>query len=139
MNFQFTSVTAAAFGLFFTSCEVTERRGEEVLDLFPSGFQGTGEVYEGKMSWYSVATNGGTRTASGEKLSDGAHTAAHRTLPFGTRVRVTNLANDRSTVVRITDRGPFIAGRIIDVSLAAGKDLDFIGRGIAPCRIEVLH
>jgi len=65
-------------------------------------------------------------------------TAAHRTLPFDTMVRVTNLNNGKSTTVRITDRGPFIAGRIIDLSLAAAREIELIGPGVAPVRLEVL-
>ncbi len=65
-------------------------------------------------------------------------TAAHRTLPFETMVRVTNLNNGKSTVVRITDRGPFVENRIIDLSLAAARDLELVGPGVAPIRLEVL-
>jgi rare lipoprotein A (peptidoglycan hydrolase) len=66
------------------------------------------------------------------------YTAAHRSLPFGTRVRVTNLNNNRSVVVKINDRGPFIAGRVIDVSGAAASALGIIDSGVAPVSIEVL-
>jgi rare lipoprotein A len=65
-------------------------------------------------------------------------TAAHRTLPFDTRVRVTNLDNGKSTTVRITDRGPFVADRIIDLSLAAAREIDSVGPGVVPVRLEVL-
>jgi len=65
-------------------------------------------------------------------------TAAHRTLPFETMVRVTNLNNGKSTVVRITDRGPFVDNRIIDLSLAAAREVDSIGAGVVPVRVEVL-
>jgi len=65
-------------------------------------------------------------------------TAAHRTLPFDTMVRVTNLNNGKSTTVRITDRGPFVDNRIIDVSLAAAREIDLVGPGVAPVRVEVL-
>lgn len=65
-------------------------------------------------------------------------TAAHRTLPFDTKVRVTNLTNGKSTIVRITDRGPFVEGRIIDLSMAAAQEIDAIGAGVVPVRIEVL-
>ena len=79
----------------------------------------------------------GRRTASGEVFDMGKMTAAHRTLPFGTLVRVTNLDNGRQAVVRINDRGPFERGRIIDVSRAAAHELGFLGRGIAHVRVEV--
>ena len=65
-------------------------------------------------------------------------TAAHRTLPFNTKVRVTNLNNGKSTIVRITDRGPFVQGRIIDLSMAAAREIDSIGPGVVPVRLEVL-
>lgn len=65
-------------------------------------------------------------------------TAAHRTLPFDTMVRVTNVNNGKSTTVRITDRGPFVENRIIDLSLAAAREIDLVGPGVAPVRVEVL-
>jgi rare lipoprotein A len=87
----------------------------------------------GMASWYIDR-----RTASGERYSARALTAAHRKLPFGTRVRVTNLNNNRSIVVRITDRGPYIGNRIIDLSHAAAKELDMVHAGVARVRVEVL-
>ncbi len=68
-----------------------------------------------------------------------ALTAAHRTFPFGTEVRVTNLANDRSVVVRVNDRGPFKEGRLIDLSLRAARELEMVGTGTAKVRLEVLR
>lgn len=90
----------------------------------------------GKASFYSVKTNRGSITASGERLNDTKLTAAHRTLPFGSIVKVTNLSNGRSVVVRINDRGPFISGRVIDVSLAAATSLDFKHKGITRVKVE---
>lgn len=89
----------------------------------------------GKASYYSYHQS----TASGERFNPGAMTAAHRTLPFGTKVRVTDVKTRRSVVVRINDRGPFIRGRIIDVSRAAAKRLGMISRGIATVEIQVLR
>ena len=103
------------------------------------GYRSTGQVYQGKMSWYSVKTNHGTATASGEKFYNASQTAAHKTLPLGTVVKVTNLSNDKSEVVRINDRGPYIPGRIIDVSIGVAGKLDFVGRGVVPCKVEVLE
>ena len=80
----------------------------------------------------------GNRTASGERFSPSALTAAHRKLPFGTKIRVTNLANGRSIVVRVNDRGPFVKGRILDLSLAAARSIGMVGRGMARVRIERL-
>lgn len=85
-------------------------------------------VGRGSASYYAAKFDG-RRTASGERFDSAAMTAAHRTLPFGTRVRVTNLANGRSVIVRINDRGPFSQGRMIDVSRAAASELGLVARG----------
>ena len=94
-------------------------------------------VWYGVASWYE-RDNQGPRTADGERFDDRALTAAHRRLPLGTRVRVTNLRNGRSVVVRVNDRGPFIPGRLIDLSKGAAKDLGFIRQGLAYVRISVV-
>lgn len=93
---------------------------------------------EGKASWYSIKTNYGTKTASGQKLCNHAPTAAHKTLPMGTKVRVINLANNKSEIVTINDRGPFKKGRVIDVTIGTAEKLGFVQRGIVPVRVEVL-
>lgn len=80
----------------------------------------------------------GRRTASGERYDEDDLCAAHRTLPFGTRVRLTNLKNGRTVVVTITDRGPFRRGRIVDVSKRAARELGFLRAGVARVRLEVL-
>ena len=92
----------------------------------------------GKASYYSTKCNGGDKTASGEKLNNSAMTAAHKTLPFGTLLRVTNLKNNKSQVVRITDRGPYIKGRIIDVTTSVAEKLGFKKDGIVTVKIEVV-
>ncbi|MGA8323060.1 MAG: septal ring lytic transglycosylase RlpA family protein [Xanthobacteraceae bacterium] len=81
----------------------------------------------------------GSETASGEKFDPHELTAAHPTLPFGTRLRVTNVTNGRSVVVRVNDRGPFVSGRVVDVSRSAAQSLDMIGRGIAKVKIDVVQ
>jgi rare lipoprotein A len=91
----------------------------------------------GIASWYGEDFNG-KPTSSRESYDTEALTAAHRTLPFQTRVRVVNLDNRKSVVVRINDRGPFINGRIIDLSLAAARAVDMVGPGTAPVRLEIL-
>ena len=98
-------------------------------------------VETGKMSWYSVKTNFGTATASGEKFTNHGHTAAHKKLKIGTKVRVTNLENGKSKIVRINDRGPYKPGRIIDVSvgMSHGSHLDFHHDGVVQCKVEVLE
>ncbi len=96
-----------------------------------------GQAEEGMASWYGKEEQGGP-TASGERFDMHAFTAAHRKLPLGTQVRVTNLANGRQVAVRINDRGPYGKGRIIDLSYAAASALDFIDRGFTRVKIEVL-
>jgi rare lipoprotein A len=88
----------------------------------------------GRASWYSLTS----RTASGERCDPTAMTAAHPSLPFGTKVEVKNLRNGRSVVVRINDRGPYVGGRIIDLTKAAAARLDFVRRGVARVRLTVL-
>jgi rare lipoprotein A len=81
----------------------------------------------------------GTQTASGEKFDTQELTAAHRTLPFGTRLRVTNVATGRSVTVRVNDRGPFVPGRDVDVSYAAAETLGMVGGGIAKVKLDVVQ
>jgi rare lipoprotein A len=98
----------------------------------PSGY-----TEEGNASWYGVPFHG-RRASNGEIYDMYKLTAAHRTLPFETMVRVTNLGNGKSTVVRITDRGPFVDNRIIDLSFAAAQEVGSVGPGVVPVRVEVL-
>jgi rare lipoprotein A len=95
------------------------------------------ETQVGLASYYGRAHDG-RRTASGERFDMHAMTAAHPTLPFGTRVRVTNLYNGRRAVVRINDRGPHKGKRIIDLSYAAARELGLVGAGVAKVRLEVV-
>ena len=92
---------------------------------------------EGTVSWYGGKFHQ-RKTASGEIFDARGLTMAHPTLPFGTKVRVTNLRNGRSVVVRVNDRGPFIGHRIADVSQAAAETLGMLKRGVAKARIEIL-
>ena len=96
-----------------------------------------GSTQTGIASWYGPGFHG-RRTSSGEIYNQYDLTAAHQTLPHGTRVRVTNLTNGRTVQVRINDRGPFVDDRIIDLSYAAARQIDMIGPGTAPVRMEVL-
>lgn len=80
-----------------------------------------------------------TRTANGEKFNAGELTAAHRTLPFGTRVRVTDVATGRSVTVRINDRGPYVPGRIVDVSHSAAESLGIVRQGVAKVKVDVVE
>src|SRR5690606_4839443 len=88
----------------------------------------------GSASWYALTS----KTASGERMNPAAMTAAHRSLPFGSKLRVTNQKNGKSVVVRINDRGPFIKGRVIDLSKAAANQLGFISAGHAKICMERL-
>lgn len=95
-------------------------------------------VQHGKASWYSIRTNYGTKTASGERLSNDGATAAHKTLPMGTKVRVINEDNGKSEVVTINDRGPYVKGRIIDLTVGVAERLGFLTRGVTTVKVEVL-
>lgn len=115
--------------------QIRENLGAEKLDvkdcpeLFPDGgFYGTGQVQTGQASWYGPGFNG-RRTASGSRFNQNAMTAAHRTLPFGTMVKVTNHRNQKSCVVKINDRGPYAHGRIIDLSKGAAQAIGITGVG----------
>lgn len=103
---------------------------------YPMATATTGFSESGVASWYGKKFHG-RKTASGEKYNQNAMTAAHKTLPFGTRVRVTNLENKKSVSVVVNDRGPFVKGRIIDVSRAAAKKLGMVNSGIARVCIKV--
>ena len=92
---------------------------------------------DGEASYYGNEL-AGNRTASGERFNPAALTAAHRTLPLGSKIRVTNKSNGKSVVVRINDRGPFIKHRLIDVSLAAAKKIDMVRAGKAKVRLDLL-
>jgi rare lipoprotein A len=104
----------------------------------PRGASLERDVQVGFASYYDSRFHG-NRTASGERYDEKALTAAHRTLPFGTQVQVTNLSNGRSVIVTITDRGPFARGRVIDVSRRAARKLDFLRDGTARVRLEVVE
>jgi peptidoglycan lytic transglycosylase len=90
---------------------------------------------QGLASFYTE----GTQTASGEKFDTHELTAAHPTLPFGTRLRVTNVATGRSVTVRVNDRGPFVPGRAVDVSYAAAESLGMVGKGVAKVKLDVVQ
>jgi rare lipoprotein A len=81
----------------------------------------------------------GTKTASGEKFDPSELTAAHPTLPFGTKLRVTNQHTGRSVTVRVNDRGPYVPGRVVDVSYSAAQQLGMVGRGVAPVKLDVVQ
>jgi rare lipoprotein A len=101
--------------------------------LFTGGLSAHAQT--GHASWYKM----GKVTANGERFNPHGLTAAHRSLPFGTKVKVKNLRNGKSVVVRINDRGPFIKGRIIDLSMGAAKKIGLIQTGTATVQLQVLN
>ncbi|MGB3542075.1 MAG: septal ring lytic transglycosylase RlpA family protein [Rubrivirga sp.] len=112
------------------------------IDAFLEGapLEGTARgvvIATGQASFYGERFRG-RRTANGERFNPDAMTAAHRTLPFGTRLRVTNTRNGRSVLVRVNDRGPFTRGRVLDLSRAAAREIGMIRSGTARVRIERL-
>lgn len=92
----------------------------------------------GKASYYAHKFHG-EKTASGEIYDENKFTAAHKDLPFGTKVKITNLSNDKTVVVRINDRGPFVKNRIIDISYVAAKNISMIQKGIIEVKIEIVN
>jgi rare lipoprotein A len=139
--------------LFFSSCArerayVRIHPAEEKIEGAIDSYMVNGERYyplpdslgfieTGKASWYGEDFHG-RPTSSGETFNMYKKTAAHKTLPIGTYVKVINLENNRSTVVRINDRGPFVKGRIIDISYGAAKEIDMEGSGTADVKIIAL-
>jgi rare lipoprotein A len=104
----------------------------------PGAERQPGEPQRGRVSLYGEEFAGKT-TASGERFDPEGLTMAHRTLPFGTRVRVTNLENQRSVVVTVNDRGPFVAGRIADLSLGAARQIGMVANGVVDAILEVVR
>ncbi len=114
--------------LFAGSCSVTKDKNEKVSYKY---------YQKGEASWYGPGFNG-KKTASGEIFDMNKLTAAHRKLAFGTKVRVTNLNNNKSVIVRINDRGPFKKSRVIDLSKKAAEKIGLVQSGIAPVKIEIV-
>ena len=136
---SFSSSTPAADAVIrdVTPAPAWEDRFLRQMPAAPKGLNQLASATVGQASWYGPGFYG-NRTASGEVLRPGTYTAAHRYLPFGTRVRVTNLYNGRTAVVRINDRGPFVGSRIIDVAHGAAVDLGLTASGTANVKLEVL-
>ncbi len=110
-----------------------------ILSLFMplSSYSSEGYPQYGKASWYGGKFHG-RKTASGERFNKYEFTAAHSKLPFETIIRVTNLRNGKEVYVRINDRGPFIRGRVLDLSLASAEALNFNRRGVIRVKIEII-
>lgn len=117
-----------ALALLVAGCSSAPKIGEAV----PSGHTESGQA-----SFYGNEFHG-RKTANGERFDQGKLTAAHRTLPFGTRLKVTNTQTGKSVTVRVNDRGPFVKGRVIDLSSSAFKTIASLNAGVVPVRIQVI-
>ena len=98
----------------------------------------TGKVYTGEVSYYGPGFHG-KLTANGETYDQNAFTCAHKTLPFGTKLKVTNISNDLSVILRVNDLGPYKKGRIVDLSVAGAKKIGLDKSGVAQAKVEVLE
>ncbi len=134
---EYSQTTTSELALIWADQLRQALRESPASALRSTAQRSTARLEEGRASWYGGRFHG-RRTASGETFHEGMLTAAHKTLPFGTVVLVTNLANQRSVLVKINDRGPYSAGRIIDLSRRAADDIGMIRSGTAPVIIEVL-
>jgi rare lipoprotein A len=110
---------------------------DESIEIAPKAEAVYEMIGQGVASYYGNEL-AGHRTSSGERFNPNALTAAHRTLPLGTKLRVTNVANGRSVIVRVNDRGPFVGGRLIDVSLGAAREIQMVRSGKAQVRLEIV-
>ena len=119
---------SAALAVMLTTAPLPVRAAQPVAN---------GTTAQGKLSYYGRKF-AGRKTASGERFDPKAMTMAHPKWPFGTQVRVTNLLNNKSVVLRVNDRGPFVPDRIADVSSGAARKLDMIKAGLIPSRLEVV-
>lgn len=130
----FISMVAMVMSVALTGCSTAPKRSFSNADfeVVP------GSAQRGLASWYGPGYRG-KPTASGEKFNPDDFTAAHRTLRFGTVVEVRNLKNNRTVLVEITDRGPFVKDRIIDLSEAAAKAIGMIGVGVTPVEVRAMR
>ena len=121
-----------------TTPSVTTRR---VASRKHTPFASRRNAADGKTASHGVASfyTEGTKTASGEKFNTMEMTAAHPTLPFGTKLRVTNVDSGRSVTVRVNDRGPYVQGRVVDVSYSAADALGMVGKGVAKVKLDVVQ
>ena len=136
-NGMHLSEISAHFNPFYNSAEAAQRENKITSETPSENNNDLSLVGEGKASYYSDQFHG-RRTANGETFNMNKLTAAHPSLPFGTWVRVTNMHNGKDVVVRINDRGPFVKGRIIDLSIHAAKELGIIQSGTVKVKLEAL-
>ncbi|MEZ4725341.1 MAG: septal ring lytic transglycosylase RlpA family protein [Candidatus Kapaibacterium sp.] len=123
--------------ILFTSCSSAVKFTSSSTSKYDDDNSEVVTVMYGKASYYGSEFDGRS-TANGETFSNGEYTAAHKSLPFGSMVKVTNLANNKTVIVRINDRGPYVAGRVIDLSRKAAEELDMIRAGVIDVKIELL-
>lgn len=132
---KFVAVVVTVVGslgcIWLATGQVSAGRSAPTISTAPAAAE------TGLASYYGARYHG-KRTASGEIFDMEKLTAAHRTLPFGTKIKVTRLDNGRSVTLRVNDRGPFVEGRIIDVSLAAARELQMVAPGLARISIAIL-
>lgn len=144
MNFSVKIFLLAFSALFIASCTASKRfssdatSSSEIRRTTSEPTEITGERFLGKASYYADKFHG-RQTANGEVFDQNKLTAAHRSLPFGTVVNVRNIKNNRTVTVRINDRGPFIDGRVIDLSRAAAEQLDMIRDGVVDVEVIILE
>ncbi len=129
---KFAVASTALFLIFLTGCSSNAAINSEKTRSYARSHELVGHA-----SWYGRKYHG-RLTASGERYNMRAYTAAHKTLPFGTVVRVTNTVNSKSVDVKINDRGPFVKGRVIDLSQKSFEKIGNINKGVAPVKIEVI-
>ncbi len=136
---QLRSIRQAALGHDYTTSSMIKRRVAAVRRHTPSAPRR--DAGDAKTASHGVASyyTEGTKTASGEKFNTLEMTAAHPTLPFGTKLLVTNVASGRSVTVRVNDRGPYVQGRVVDVSYSAADALGMVGKGIAKVKLDVVQ
>jgi rare lipoprotein A len=136
---ELRAVRQASLGHDQTTSSMIKRRVAAVRTHAPSAPHS--DVGEAKTASHGVASyyTEGTKTASGEKFNPLEMTAAHPTLPFGTKLRVTNVASGRSVMVRVNDRGPYVQGRVVDVSYSAADALGMVGKGVAKVKLDVVQ
>jgi rare lipoprotein A len=136
---ELRAVRQASLGHDQTTSPMMKRRVATVRRHTP--FASRKDASDVKPASHGVASyyTEGTKTASGEKFNTLEMTAAHPTLPFGTKLRVTNVASGRSVMVRVNDRGPYVPGRVVDVSYSAADALGMVGKGVAKVKLDVME
>ena len=132
------AISSSSYSIVEVSPETTIDMNKWMMEKNQPVQQTLAYAYNGVASWYGPGFYG-NRTANGEVYRPGTYTVAHRSLPFGTRLRITNLNNGRSAIARVNDRGPFVGGRIVDLGQGIASHLGVTSSGLADVRLEVLN